>query len=475
MSSLIVSMSKQTPRRFSVSSLPIDLEAPTTAHSKNNSSAFLQEVEEYLKRYPNTQHIDVCLHDLNGHIRGKRIDINSLRQLDKGCYFPLSVYAMNLDGKVNEETGLGKYIGEPDRLCRPILGSLKPAAIQPELNAQVYVSMQDDTLIDCPYEPRNVLKKIVNQLHAEQYYPVMSAELEFYLFDITASSRDALLSNQSFDMDMPERDLQVLQEIERIAKLQSIPITGLVAESAMSQYEINILHRPDILTLCDQIMSLKRIVKQVAKQFHMQACFLAKPDLHQAGSGMHFHLSICDSNLQNRFRTSSPDQPCNALQQAISGLVDLMPASMAILAPNINSYRRFQPGQHVPMEANWNINNRNVAIRIPCADAENQRLEYRVAGADCNPYLTVAVILTGILHGIEHSLEMPKPSHQIKQLHEHIFLPQQQLDALDRFKNNTTLQHYLGREFCELWHTLKYAEHQHVYQQITIAEKAWDL
>ncbi len=88
MSSLIVSMSKQTPRRFSVSSLPIDLEAPTTAHSKNNSSAFLQEVEEYLKRYPNTQHIDVCLHDLNGHIRGKRIDINSLRQLDKGCYFP---------------------------------------------------------------------------------------------------------------------------------------------------------------------------------------------------------------------------------------------------------------------------------------------------------------------------------------------------------------------------------------------------
>jgi|GEM_PF-5677546 len=57
-------MSKQTPSRFSVSSLPIDLEAPTNAHSKNNSSAFLQEVEEYLKRYPNTQHIDVCLHDL---------------------------------------------------------------------------------------------------------------------------------------------------------------------------------------------------------------------------------------------------------------------------------------------------------------------------------------------------------------------------------------------------------------------------
>ncbi|MEK5794672.1 glutamine synthetase, partial [Acinetobacter nosocomialis] len=85
----------------------------------------------YLEKNPNTQHVDIILHDLNGHIRGKRIDIQTLKQLHKGCYVPLSIYAMDLVGKVVEETGLGKYIGEPDYLCLPFLGSLKPCPIQP--------------------------------------------------------------------------------------------------------------------------------------------------------------------------------------------------------------------------------------------------------------------------------------------------------------------------------------------------------
>ena len=68
---------------------------------------FEDEVQLYLEKNPNTQHVDIILHDLNGHIRGKRIDIQMLKQLHKGCYFPLSIYAMDLDGKVVEETGLG--------------------------------------------------------------------------------------------------------------------------------------------------------------------------------------------------------------------------------------------------------------------------------------------------------------------------------------------------------------------------------
>lgn len=118
----------------------------------------MKEVDEYLSLYPHTQHIDICLHDLNGHIRGKRIDVKSLKNLSNGCYFPLSVYAMSLDGKVIEETGLGKYIGEPDRLCLPILDSLQPSALSPELNAQLYLSMQEEDGSDCRYEPRNILK-----------------------------------------------------------------------------------------------------------------------------------------------------------------------------------------------------------------------------------------------------------------------------------------------------------------------------
>ncbi|RKL59377.1 glutamine synthetase, partial [Acinetobacter baumannii] len=210
---------------------------PQTQSQTFNSELFLKEVDEYLSLYPHTQHIDICLHDLNGHIRGKRIDVKSLKNLSNGCYFPLSVYAMSLDGKVIEETGLGKYIGEPDRLCLPILGSLQPSALSPELNAQLYLSMQEEDGSDCCYEPRNILKKLLNQLHANNYFPVMAAELEFYLFS-PHHQFETSSENQCFDIDAPNNYQQVLDEVEKAALLQSIEITAIVAESSPGQYEL---------------------------------------------------------------------------------------------------------------------------------------------------------------------------------------------------------------------------------------------
>ena len=81
-----------------------------------------------------------------------------------------------------------------------------------------------------------------------------------------------------------------------------------------------------------------------------------------------------------------------------------MTESMAICAPNGNSYRRFAPGTYVPATPNWGLNHRGVALRVPLASPENSRVEHRVAGADANPYLLVAAILAGIHHGIEQPL-----------------------------------------------------------------------
>ena len=87
------------------------------------------------------------------------------------------------------------------------------------------------------------------------------------------------------------------------------------------------------------------------------------------------------------------------LKRALAGMIDLMPASMALLAPNVNSYRRFQPGMYVPTQASWGHNNRTVALRIPCGERQNHRVEYRVAGADANPYLVMAAILPAFCTG----------------------------------------------------------------------------
>ncbi len=437
---------------------------------------FSEEIENYLQRYPNTRHVEICLHDLNGHVRGKRIDIVGLKNIAQGCYFPMSIYAMSLDGEVIEESGLGKSIGEPDYLCKPILGSLQPCALNPESKAQLFLTMKDDNHQDCEVEPRNILKKSLRALHDQNFYPCMAVELEFYLFDSNEKSgSNQIYLNQCFDVNAQDKYQDVLDEIERIALLQGIQITGLVSESSSGQYEINIQHSGDILKLCDQIMMLKRTIKQVAVEHGLHASFLAKPDLNKAGSGMHFHMSLLNQDQQNIFSMKQNPLPSRQLLKAISGLIVLLPPSMAVLAPNVNSFRRFKAGNHVPLEANWGVNNRNVAIRIPRSDNENQRLEYRVAGADCNPYLTAALILIGTLHGLTQNLEIPQQATQIKNKHQPHFLSTNQLDALTFFHRNTVLQKYLGKRFMELWCAVKRAEHQYMYSQITLIEQHWDI
>lgn len=435
---------------------------------------FLEEVENYLKNYPNTQHVDIYLYDLNGHLRGKRIDVKCLKPLTKACYLPLSIYAMSLNGHVVEETGLGKFIGEPDHLCQPILGSLHPCAIDPESNAQLLLTMKDAHYQDCLIEPRNLLKKILKQLHERNYRPCIAAEIEFYLQPLNGIEKAEETTTQCFDIHLSDTHQKILDEIEAIAKLQNIIITGIISEASSGQYELNLQHTCDLLKLCDQIMLLKRTIKQISNKHGFRANFLAKPDLLKAGSGMHFHMSLLDQDQNNIFSSQHAEFSVDLLN-VISGLLSLMPSSMAILAPNLNSFRRFKMGHHVPLEANWGLNNRNVAIRIPCSDQENQRLEYRVAGADCNPYLSIAMILIGTLYGLTHQLEVPKQINQLTFKSKHHLLPIEQIEALKLFKNNKILAEYLGKEFMELWCTVKQAEHQSVYSQITSVEKGWDV
>lgn len=438
---------------------------------------FLQEVENYLQRFPETDCVDIFLHDLNGHLRGKRIDVNQLAGLAQGCYFPLSIYAMSLEGQVVEDSGLGKFIGEPDQFCLPVLGSLQPNAIDPDSHAQLFLTMQEHDGRDCMLEPRNLLKNIMGELHTKQYYPVMTAELEFYLFkqNSDSASVDSLAENQSFDVDALDDNQHILELIKQHAAEQGIEIISIVAESSSGQYELNLLHTDDLLSLADQIMALKRMIRQLAQQHQLRASFMAKPNLHQAGSGLHFHMSICDQLQQNIFANKASKHGSAELYKAIAGLIELMPASMAILAPNINSFRRFKQGNHVPLEANWGSNNRNVAVRIPCSDIDNTRLEYRVAGADANPYLAMCVILIGALYGLTREVSLPPAADAMQASDPHLFLANNQLDALQQFQQNAVLKHYLGLPFMSLWSTCKQFEYQSIHNQMTQMEQQWGI
>ncbi|CCJ88315.1 glutamine synthetase family protein [Cronobacter turicensis] len=456
-------------------------------HSEERrTSAFAREVNAYLERYPLTEYVDVMLTDLNGSFRGKRIPVTGLLKIEKGCYFPASVFAMDILGNVVEEAGLGQDLGEPDRRCVPVAGSLVPSATDPEYLGQLLLTMQDEDGTPFDVEPRNVLNRLWQQLRQRGLRPVVAVELEFYLIDrqrdaegylqppCAPGTQDRNTQSQVYSVDNLDRFADVLSDIDELARMQQIPADGAVAEASPGQFEINLHHTDNVLQACDHALALKRLVRLVAEKHGMQATFMAKPYEEHAGSGMHIHISIVDDNGQNVLALPDGDDSA-LLKQALAGMIDMMPASMALLAPNVNSYRRFQPGMYVPTQASWGHNNRTVALRIPCGDRDSHRVEYRVAGADANPYLVMSAVLAGIVHGLENDLPLPEAVEGNGLEQEGTPFPIRQSDALYEFQVHPAMRERLGARFCEVFHACKNDELIQFERLITETEIEWML
>ncbi|EKM5760824.1 glutamine synthetase family protein [Cronobacter turicensis] len=456
-------------------------------HSEERrTSAFAREVNAYLERYPLTEYVDVMLTDLNGSFRGKRIPVTGLLKIEKGCYFPASVFAMDILGNVVEEAGLGQELGEPDRRCVPVAGSLVPSATDPEYLGQLLLTMQDEDGTPFDVEPRNVLNRLWQQLRQRGLRPVVAVELEFYLIDrqrdaegylqppCAPGTQDRNTQSQVYSVDNLDRFADVLSDIDELARMQQIPADGAVAEASPGQFEINLHHTDNVLQACDHALALKRLVRLVAEKHGMQATFMAKPYEEHAGSGMHIHISIVDDNGQNVLALPDGDDSV-LLKQALAGMIDMMPASMALLAPNVNSYRRFQPGMYVPTQASWGHNNRTVALRIPCGDRDSHRVEYRVAGADANPYLVMSAVLAGIVHGLENDLPLPEAVEGNGLEQEGTPFPIRQSDALYEFQVHPAMRERLGARFCEVFHACKNDELIQFERLITETEIEWML
>ncbi|PXV75722.1 gamma-glutamylputrescine synthase [Pantoea sp. PNA 14-12] len=464
----------------------VEVEDFTLHSEERRTSAFQQEVKNWLERHPETQYVDILLNDLNGVFRGKRIPVSALARLEKGCYFPASVFAMDILGNTVEEAGLGQSLGEPDNLCLPVHGTLVPSAADPQHIAQLLLTMcnQDGTPFDV--EPRNVLNRLWQQLRNRGLFPVVAVELEFYLVDkkrdaegyiqppCAPGSDDRNRQSQVYSLDNLDHFADVLRDIDALARLQGIPADGALAEASPGQFEINLHHTRDVLSACDHAIQLKRLIRQVAENHGMTATFMAKPYEDYAGSGMHVHISMLDAADHNAFACDDgSDSPL--LKRTLAGMIDLMPASMALLAPNVNAFRRFVPDAYVPLQASWGHNNRTVALRIPCGDLESRRIEYRVAGADANPYLVMATILAGMLHGLDTQLPLPQPVKGNGHEAEGLALPIRQSDALYAFESSYPLQKLLGEKFAKVWFSCKNYELMQFERLITATEIDWML
>ena len=408
--------------------------------------------------------VDLLLPDSNGVLRGKRVTAQTLEKVYAGgVCLPMSLVAADITGNTVEETGLGYDIGDEDRICRPVPGSLRPVPWSPRPALQLLLQMEDGTGGWFEAHPRRVLERVLDRYRALRITPVLAVELEFYLFDrladaqgrpqptLNASSGQRNASTQVYSIDDLDENAAFIDAVAQACRAQRIPADTAVAEYAPGQFEINLKHRADALAACDDAVLLKRVIKAIAQQQGALASFMAKPLAGQAGSGLHVHVSLLDAQGRNLF-AAPPERPADALRHAVGGLQASARDNLLLFAPHANSYRRFVANAFVPLNDSWGFNNRTVAMRIPHSDADNTRIEHRIAGADANPYLVAAAVLAGMLHGIEQRMDPGPPVTG---------------NAYEQFEVRTpywrdAIEDFLGSGFAAEWYGTQF---RHVYGQ----------
>ena len=439
-----------------------------------------------LAQMPDCEMVDLLLPDMNGLLRGKRITRDALEKVYRdGICLPMSLIATDITGNTVEETGLGYAIGDEDRTCRPVPGTLRPIPWQERPMAQLLLTMEDGVGGPFQVNPREVLRRVLARYSALGLTPVVAVELEFYLLDadLTHDGRPQVSTNPATGVRNTSTQVYYMQDLndyqeftDAVAdacRAQGIPADTAVAEYAPGQFEINLKHRADALLACDDAIFLKRAIKAVAERQGMMASFMAKPFVDQAGSGMHIHASVLDRQGSN-ILACTPDAPGDALRHAIAGLQSASADCMLIFAPHANSYRRFVLNAFVPLNDCWGFNNRTVAMRIPHSDAANTRIEHRISGADANPYMVTAAVLAGILHGLESRRDPGPPivgnAYEQTEARSPFWR-----DSIQDFMHSDFIAEAFGEQFRHIFGQQKLKEMRSFNTQVTTLEHDWYL
>jgi glutamine synthetase len=449
--------------------------------------ARLAELASFLRAHPRVDHVDACLVDVCGIIRGKRYPRADLEKLFRsGLQFPYSSYLLDVTGNCADPCGRGISDGDPDGLCLPIPGTLAPTPWVGDSAAQVLVSMRDGEGGPAMVEPRNVAAAVCERFAELALHPVAAFELEFFLLDEVADAngrpqpplspltglRDE--STQVYGVDEVNGFADLFSDMERAAVAQRLPASVTTAEFAPGQYEINLKHVDNPLAAADHCALLRHMVKGVARRRGLRATFMPKPFADCSGNGMHVHMSLLDEDGRNVFDDGSAEGS-DVLKHAIGGMLATLPDAMAVFAPSINGYRRFQPRLYVPVTKSWGIDNRSVALRIPAGPSASRRFEHRVAGADANPYLVLAVLLAGIHYGLTEKID-PGPLWSGSACEEaDPDIPFDLLPALARLRGSRVLKSYLGEAYVDLYCATKAAEHASFLDHVSPREYQWYL
>jgi glutamine synthetase len=376
------------------------------------------EARAFLEAHPQIEAFDIVLTDANGIGRGKIIRRHELMALyEGGRHLPISILGLDITGEDVHETGLIWDSGDGDMRAWPIPGTIAPLHGTNPPRGQLLMSMFHLDGAPMTSDPRLALKRQVEEMSTEGLYPAGAFELEFFLLSNerdangkvqpAAAVLDGRISGKTevYSVDHLLGMEPLFADIYAAAKIEGLPAETLISEYAPGQYELTLNYRKDVLQAADDLIRLKRIVRAQARRHGVTACFMAKPIADYAGSGMHFHVSLCDANGTNVFTEDAEGEWKPEILYALGGMIETMGESMLVFAPHANSWRRFTAQSYAPVSPTWGVNNRSVALRIPAGSKKARRIEHRPSGVDANPYLVAATVLAALRHGLKNKID----------------------------------------------------------------------
>ncbi|MCP3416261.1 glutamine synthetase [Bradyrhizobium brasilense] len=417
--------------------------------------------------------------DFDGILRGKHVLGEDLSGRDKIIKFSEAVLAWDCSDRVIPARFMQKSLsafGDAD--LRILSGTGRPVSYV----GDQYLYLAEFTGAHESVCPRGILRKVLRRAADHGYRCTAGFEFEFMLFKENADTIEdkpfgqwAPLTRGPFGYSIARSvaHQELFGEILALCEKSKIPLSGLHFETGPGVIEASLSHC-DALEAADRAIIFKSMIKAWAQTRGMMATFMAKVSEKWPGQSGHIHISM-SSDSQNAFHDSEAFRNVSKLmRQFIGGQLKYMDEFCVLAVPNFNSYKRLVPECWAPICPSWGVDNRSCAVRVIPGEPSAHRLEYRLPGADLNPYLALACAIGSGVLGIETNAVLPAPI--VGDASAEICLPSGRLpqslsEATYRFAQSPAANDVFGEGFVEAFSCSRRWEWEAIQHRVTDFER----
>lgn len=412
-------------------------------------------IEERQIRY-----VKVGVFDVDGIMRGKYMHKDKfLSALDGGFGFCDVVLGWDSNDQLYDSAKFtGWHTAYPDAPVRLLPDTCRELPLE-EDSILFLGEFEGEAENVCP---RAVLRRVLDKAAGMGYRATAACEFEFFLFEETPHSvrekgyRDLKNITPGFygySMLRSSVHAEFYRDLLDLGEAMDFPIEGLHTETGPGVLEAAIAH-DDALRAADKAALFKTFTKVLAQRSDWMATFMAKWSPDWPGQSGHMHTSLFDIETGKSvfYEEGKPHNMSDQMRWFVGGQQKLMPELLSLVACTVNSYSRLIPGFWAPTNATWGVENRTTALRVIPGSSKSQRVEYRIAAADINPYIALAACIGSGLWGIENKIEPTAPvtgNAYEQEFPAELTIPATLYEAAGRLRKSDAANSLFGEKFVE--------------------------